>query len=638
MPISPYWQIFQIVTIDGQRHVDRCNTFGGRASLWIWLAFYCLVAWIAVTKRGVSMLVNYMDDSVGIQLCRLVEWYLCYGMYIPRDQARLLRLWDDLGLGHDRPKQEHNLQLTWIGFEIDAPSSYTTLPNDARLKLLAALEDFCGPSRGRRCTLAEFQSLAGYVNWALNVFPLLRPALSNLYHKTANKHERFATIHVNKAVHTELTWMATYVRSLPGIRILSQSIWSPADLVPNSLHDEFALVDASGIGLGLYFPWHHLGFFCPTPENIPTNSIFFPEALAICSAIHKLSAWRSVGRHIKRIMILSDNTNTVSIFQSLCAEPTYNSILMSAVDVLLANKTEHRVHHIPGPVLTYISFLSPFRRFPFIPTMTPSHLTVHSSYRTKQLIPVPLEKLLHERDIALDAAIDLNTSSSYSSARNMYLFFCQRQKLPFDPTPDTLSLFIVHEVLCNLEPCSVDSYLSGICNELEPFYPHVRIACRSPLVCRTLNGAMRLYSKPSKRKRALASDDLELVITALATSSNHDDKLFLAQLLTGFHGLLRLGELVWPDSVKLCTSRKLSLRTTVQTTPSTFSFLLHSHKSDIFFDRDRVLIDSQLAGAPPLDAFHHKAEHGLTRRLPAPEPTGIYHLKSLTWTCTGAGY
>ncbi|PIL32091.1 hypothetical protein GSI_06796 [Ganoderma sinense ZZ0214-1] len=114
---------------------------------------------------------------------------------------------------------------------------------------------------------------------------------------------------------------------------------------------------------------------------------------------------------------------------------------------------------------------------------------------------------------------------------------------------------------------------------------------------------MRLYSKPSKRKRALASDDLQLVITAMASSPDHDDKLFLAQLLTGFHGLLRLGELVWPDSVKLRTSRKLSLRTTVQTTPSTFSFLLHSHKSDKFFDGDRVLIDRKLSSSPPLDAF-----------------------------------
>ncbi|KAM5545972.1 hypothetical protein V8D89_000098 [Ganoderma adspersum] len=558
MPMSPHWQIFQVITIDGQHHIDRCNTFGGHASLHIWLAFYCLVAWIAVHKCGLSMLVNYVDDSAGIQLHKFVQWYLRYEIYMPRDQAHLLGLWDELGLGHDRPKQLFAPRIAWIGFEVDADSSHATLPSDAKQKLLTALEDFCGPSRGRRRTLAEFQSLAGYVNWALNVFPLLRPALSNLYHKIADKRERFATIYVNKAIRTELTWMSDHVRALPGIRILSTNAWSPADLTPNSLDDEFAMVDASSLGLGLYFPWHHLGFYCPTPSNIPTNGIFFPEALAICSAIHKLPAWRSVGRHIKRIAILSDSTNAVHIFQSLCAEPTYNPILMSAIDVLINNGTEHRVDHILGQ---------------------------HN---------VTADALSH------DAAIDLNTSSSYGTARNMYLSFCQRQQLPFEPTSDTLSLFIVHEVLRNLEPRSVDSYLSGVCNQLEPFYPRVRLARRLPLVCRTLKGAtLRLYSKPSKRKRALATDDLELVLTALKESSLHDDKLFLAQLLTGFHGLLRLGEMVWPDNPKLRTSRKLSLRTSTQINPSSFSFLLHSHKSDKFFDGDRVLIDRQLSGTEP---------------------------------------
>ncbi|KAI1788570.1 hypothetical protein LXA43DRAFT_855811, partial [Ganoderma leucocontextum] len=120
---------------------------------------------------------------------------------------------------------------------------------------------------------------------------------------------------------------------------------------------------------------------------------------------------------------------------------------------------------------------------------------------------------------------------------------------------------------------------------------------------RTLKGAMRLYSQPVKRKRALASDDLDLVVKDLAQSAIYDDQLFLAQLLTGFHGLLRLGELVWPDNPKLRTSRKLSRRTSVEYTPSTFSFLLHSHKSDKFFDGDCVLIDCRLAGSNPLSAF-----------------------------------
>ena len=32
LPLRPLWQIKQIVTIDGERHVDRCTSFGGRGS------------------------------------------------------------------------------------------------------------------------------------------------------------------------------------------------------------------------------------------------------------------------------------------------------------------------------------------------------------------------------------------------------------------------------------------------------------------------------------------------------------------------------------------------------------------------------------------------------------------------------
>ncbi len=46
IPVSPFWQIRQIVTIDGHRHVDRCNPFGGRGSLRLWLVFY----WMTIHK------------------------------------------------------------------------------------------------------------------------------------------------------------------------------------------------------------------------------------------------------------------------------------------------------------------------------------------------------------------------------------------------------------------------------------------------------------------------------------------------------------------------------------------------------------------------------------------------------------
>jgi hypothetical protein len=47
-----------------------------------------------------------------------------------------------------------------------------TIPDDARAKLLSSIADFINPlNADRRHTLREFQALASYVNWALNVYP-----------------------------------------------------------------------------------------------------------------------------------------------------------------------------------------------------------------------------------------------------------------------------------------------------------------------------------------------------------------------------------------------------------------------------------------------------------------------------------
>ncbi len=217
--------------------------------------------------------------------------------------------------------------------------------------------------------------------------------------------------------------------------------------------------------------------------------------------------------------------------------------------------------------------------------------------------PWSLERLLHERALALEYALDKSTHSSYSSALRSYLSFCDRQQFPIEPTEQTLSLYAIYE--CHhIEPRSVDSYLSGICSELEPFYPNVRKIRSSTLVSRTLRGGKRLYSQPVKRKRALTSDDMDLAYTHLHHSSQYDDRLFLAQLFTGFYALSRLGELVWPDRRDLRSFSKVSRRTTVVLTEHTFEFTLRSHKSDKQFSGDCVLIhDDSLAGPRSIQIF-----------------------------------
>ena len=66
-----------------------------------------------------------------------------------------------------------------------------------------------------------------------------------------------------------------------------------------------------------------------------------------------------------------------------------------------------------------------------------------------------------------------------------------------------------------------------------------------------------------KRKKPLSIGDLQFIDSRLRQSRVHDDILFAALISTGFHGLLRLGELTFPDSPALHDWRKVTKRSTV---------------------------------------------------------------------------
>jgi hypothetical protein len=159
-----------------------------------------------------------------------------------------------------------------------------------------------------------------------------------------------------------------------------------------------------------------------------------------------------------------------------------------------------------------------------------------------------MECLLTECSITLGMSLDNSTHCVYSSYLNSYLNFFHLHRFPVDPTPDTLSFYITY-MSQHINPCSVETYLSGIVTQLEPFFHHVRHLHCSHLIIRTLNGALWQFSSPTKRTDALTCNDLLLALSATPTPFTFDNLLFLSQLLTGFFALLRLGERTWPDTV-----------------------------------------------------------------------------------------
>lgn len=201
------------------------------------------------------------------------------------------------------------------------------------------------------------------------------------------------------------------------------------------------------------------------------------------------------------------------------------------------------------------------------------------------------ERLLHERSIAIGSVLEPSSLSSYTSAVQSYVTFCRAHDFPIDPTTDTISFYITY--MCHhIKPKSVSSYLSGICNQLEVFYPEIRRNCSHPIVKRTLRGCKKIHKTVASRKRPLQRAELTLVFDDLNSSTSFDDQLFLALLYVGFLGLLRLGELVFPDKVDHQDFGKVIMRSSFTADDKHVEFVLPTHKADRTFEGNRILINS----------------------------------------------
>ena len=189
---------------------------------------------------------------------------------------------------------------------------------------------------------------------------------------------------------------------------------------------------------------------------------------------------------------------------------------------------------------------------------------------------------------------------------------------PLEPSPDTLSLFPIY--MCHhLKPDSVGTYLSGICHQLEPYFPDVRSSRNSALVHRTLQGCKRIHAIPTSCKRALTLGDLDTVVNTLSSSTDYDDQLFLAQLLTGFFALFRLGEITYPDDPQLRDPRKVTKRMSVCITDSSYSLFLPGHKADRFFEGNTIIVRRNTNNFDPHTHFKTYL-HARDRKFPFSSP------------------
>ena len=298
-----------------------------------------LVSWIAKKKRNIELLGTYSDDSFGPDLACNLVFYPPYRKFMPSNQVKLLQLWDEINLPHKKSKQVFGSTLTVIGIQVDANSLSLTMPPNTLAELIAAIREFI--TAKRKFTLREWQRLAGWINWSFNVFPFLRPSLNNFYAKISGKSAANKYIRINNTVRADLEWAASHLERDTGVRILHQIQWDPSSA------DITLYCDACLQGMGFWWPDKCVGYYSPVPEATTEEHIFYYEALCILSAIHYVTDSLCVPPTSK-ILIYTDNNNTVAIFNTLRCLPHYNPILIDTADICITTNIHLRILHIPG--------------------------------------------------------------------------------------------------------------------------------------------------------------------------------------------------------------------------------------------------------------------------------------------------
>ena len=153
----------------------------------------------------------------------------------------------------------------------------------------------------------------------------------------------------NSAIREDFEWARQKVMESDRVFLLESVMWEVSDATC------ILETDACPEGYAYWYPPTRQGFSIATPRDTPFTRIIFFEGLAVLSALN--DAHHRFPRGSK-ILIYSDNSTTIAMFNSLRALPEYNCILKAAVDILLKGKHQLRVLHIAGQSNTVADALS----------------------------------------------------------------------------------------------------------------------------------------------------------------------------------------------------------------------------------------------------------------------------------------
>ena len=169
----------------------------------------------------------------------------------------------------------------------------------------------------------------------------MRPAIQSAYSKIRFHKYPFALVYINRHIRSNLLWLADNLERSRGIFILQSTVWSAAEA------DLTIFCDACLSGMAFWLPHLCKAFVAQTsPSSLSIDdTIFWFETLTVLSALE----WVALSSLcIKRVVIFTDNLNTVQMFDSLRSHPPYDLILLRAISLLISHSIDLRVWHIPG--------------------------------------------------------------------------------------------------------------------------------------------------------------------------------------------------------------------------------------------------------------------------------------------------
>ncbi|KDQ27192.1 hypothetical protein PLEOSDRAFT_1024511, partial [Pleurotus ostreatus PC15] len=164
----------------------------------------------------------FMDDFFGWNFTD--NLMLFRGKLRPRQQVWLLLLWDRINCPWEEKKQLFGDIQKIIGFWVDANVGSISLSPGSVADILEKISSFLN-THDRAPILREWQRLTGHLNWAINVLPWGRPALSELYQKMSGKEHLKRPIFINCEVRESLSWLADVIPRSIGVHFIDALQW-----------------------------------------------------------------------------------------------------------------------------------------------------------------------------------------------------------------------------------------------------------------------------------------------------------------------------------------------------------------------------------------------------------------------------